>query len=229
MAAPTPFYFQDFKVEQRHEVFKVGTDGVLAGLLAAPQADDLILEIGTGTGLISLLLANRFDQVKVTAIDYFVEAVNLAKQNFENAPFASRLSVIHADFNQFECNQRYDFIVSNPPFFIPNHQTPDKKRQAARQTTHLSAEQLLAKAPKLLSNNGKMSLIVPELPKTNTMFLHSVILIRSFQASPVIRYFATYGLNPSDIGVVEDELYLYKADKTRSEAYHHLSSNFYIR
>ncbi len=223
------FLFRDFSVEQRKGVFKVGTDGVLAGIFTQVQPRSKILEVGTGTGLISLLLANRFPEVEVTAIDLLEDAVSLAEDNFKQSPFSARLRVLKADFNHFESKHCFDWIVSNPPYFIPNAQTPDKARQTARQTLSLSANDILFRAPELLSEQGKVTLILPELPNNTNMFLWEVLEISSFENSPVVRYLTTYGLRKPPIDTIIRSLYLYNPDKSRSIAYHEASKNFYTR
>lgn len=223
------FYFKDFKVKQREGVFKIGTDGVLAGLLAESGEYHNILEVGTGTGLISLLLANRFPSAKITAIDIQEEAVELASENFSNSPFASRLKALQADYLNFNPENPFDLIISNPPYFLPNHQTPDKKRQTARQTTHLSVEALLNHAPSLLKSTGKIAVIVPQLPTQALFNLEKQTLIRSYSTTPIIRVFAIYGSASTISETITETLTLYQEGQIRSEAYQSLSQNFYIR
>lgn len=229
MSKDSYFYFKDFKVKQRPGVFKIGTDGVIAGLLAECESNQRILEVGTGTGLISLLLANRYPDVSIVAIDLQKEAADLAGENFADSPFASRLTALQADFLEFQSIEPFDLIISNPPYFLPNQQTPDKKRQIARQTTHLSAEHLLNKAPLLLTESGRLSIIAPNLPVNPAMKLIKQTFIRSFPNSPTIRMFGTYGLEHAPLEKETDILTLYEPDQSRSAQYQHLSQNFYLK
>ena len=108
-----PFSFKQFNIQQTKNVFRVGTDGVLLGALASVETFSNVLEVGTGTGLISLMLAQRNSSAQFLGIDINEEAVNLTKINFENSPFFSRLKNIHQDFKSFAIEEKFDLIVSN--------------------------------------------------------------------------------------------------------------------
>lgn len=153
-----PFKFQKFTINQSKEVFRVGTDGVLLGALANVSARNEVLEVGTGTGIISLMLAQRNSQTQITAIDLNENAANLAAENFENSPFAERLRVIGGDFKKFESHQKFDFIVSNPPYFDENTSSKDV---LARQRIELDFSDLIKKSLELISIDGVFSVIIP--------------------------------------------------------------------
>lgn len=111
-----PFRFQQFSVQQSKNVFRVGTDGVLLGALCSLSSPKNILEVGTGSGLISLMLAQRESSAKILAIDINSEAIELAGINFKNSPFSDRLEIKFQDFKNFESDEKFDLIVCNPPF-----------------------------------------------------------------------------------------------------------------
>ena len=153
-----PFRFQKFDIIQHENVFRVGTDGVLLGALCQVENAQRILEVGTGTGLISLMLAQRNANAEITALDLNEDAVKLAQENFKNSPFSERLQVFHQDFKTFESQKEYDFVVCNPPFFEENNSVKDV---LARQQVELTFRNLIEKASKILSSEGIFSVIIP--------------------------------------------------------------------
>ena len=144
-----PFTFQQFTVNQSEDVFRVGTDGVLLGALANISDKKRILEVGTGSGLISLMLAQRNPDCQITAIDINEKAVLLAKENFENSAFSDRLSVMQSDFKNFHDDEAYDLVVSNPPYFDENSSAKDA---VARQKIELNFSDLIRKSSQLISD-----------------------------------------------------------------------------
>ena len=156
------FQFKQFTVHQQHCAMRVGTDGTLLGAWA--QASDgacRILDIGTGTGLIALMMAQRYPQAMVTAIDIDDGAVRQAKENVSSSPFADRINVIKADVLTFEDMEKYDSIVCNPPFFEDSLTCPDPQRTEARHTVTLGYRQLMKSAFRLLKDDGRFSVIIP--------------------------------------------------------------------
>ena len=153
-----PFRFLKFDIIQHENVFRVGTDGVLLGALCKVENAQKILEVGTGTGLISLMLAQRNANAEITALDLNEDAVKLAQENFKNALFSERLQVFHQDFKIFESQKEYDFVVCNPPFFEENNSVKDI---LARQQVELTFRNLIEKASKILSSEGIFSVIIP--------------------------------------------------------------------
>ena len=153
-----PFRFQKFDILQHKNVFRVGTDGVLLGALCQVENAQKILEVGTGTGLISLMLAQRNANAEITALDLNEDAVKLAQENFKNSPFSKRLQFFHQDFKTFESQKEYDFVVCNPPFFEENNSVKDI---LARQQVELTFRNLIEKASKILSSEGIFSVIIP--------------------------------------------------------------------
>ena len=147
-----------FDILQHKNVFRVGTDGVLLGALCQVENAQKILEVGTGTGLISLMLAQRNANAEITALDLNEDAVKLAQENFKNSPFSKRLQFFHQDFKTFESQEKFDFVVCNPPFFEENNSVKDI---LARQQVELTFRDLIEKASKILSSEGIFSVIIP--------------------------------------------------------------------
>lgn len=153
-----PFSFKQFNINQSEKVFRIGTDAVLLGALAGVFGKQNILEIGTGTGIISLMLAQRNSEANITAIDINPEAVGLARENFENTPFKECLKAFEKDFKTFGSSDKFDFVVSNPPYFDANSSTKDI---LARQRIELDFSDLICNTAKILSVDGILSVIIP--------------------------------------------------------------------
>jgi len=160
-----PFKFKEFCIEQDQCAMKIGTDGVLLGAWVKPEIEPLnALDIGTGTGLISLMLAQRFPNTQIEALEIDEAAFEQAVDNFENSPWGDRLFCYHASFQEYfqEVNdEKYDLIISNPPFFNATQKSPNKQRNTARFEDALPFEHLLHGASKLLNDNGLFALILP--------------------------------------------------------------------
>lgn len=158
-------YFQFKKFTIRHDkcAMKVGTDAVLLGAWADITACKNILDIGTGTGIIALMLAQRCF-ANIDAIDIDTDAYSQAKENVAASPFAERINIIHASCSEYtgSCARgKYDLIVSNPPYFINSLKCPDNKRSVARHTDSLSLSELIDDSCSLLSLSGRIALVLP--------------------------------------------------------------------
>lgn len=157
-----PFRFKQFSVQQDRCAMKVGTDGVLLGAWAKSVEQPLhILDIGTGTGVIALMLAQRFAKAKVLGIDIESEAVLQASENFRQAPFSDRLQARCTSLQAFQASCKFACIVSNPPFFTDGVLPENTQRKLARHTTNFSFEMLFEKVAGMLSVSGLFSMIVP--------------------------------------------------------------------
>ena len=152
------FHFQKFTIHQNKNVFRVGTDAVLLGAFSTLKNSNKILEVGTGSGIISLMTAQRNSFASILALEINLDAVILAQENFKNSPFHDRLKVQHEDFNDFKSEEKFDLIISNPPYFDGN---PSEKDIIARQQTALTFENLIKNAAAQLSELGIFSVIIP--------------------------------------------------------------------
>ena len=155
------FEFKQFTVHQEHAAMKVGTDGALLGSLAA--TGKRILDIGTGTGLLSLMMAQRCPDAIITAIDVDENAIIDAHRNFAESPFGDRIMLKQAPFQAFakEEEEKYDCIICNPPYFDESLESKDESRTRARHTSSLPFRDLIGGAYELLADEGVFSVCIP--------------------------------------------------------------------
>lgn len=157
------FAFKQFTVWHDKCGMKVGTDGVLLGAWADVAGAEDILDIGTGTGLIALMLAQRLPKATIDAIEIEKDAFLQARDNFQKSKWTARLNATHADVGEFAitCAKKYGLIVSNPPYFTSAHRAADAKRAMARHSGTLPVSRLVSVSASLLSESGKLEVILP--------------------------------------------------------------------
>jgi tRNA1Val (adenine37-N6)-methyltransferase len=158
------FQFKQFAVNQDQCAMKIGTDGVLLGTWAPIDTrPNSILDIGTGTGIIALMLAQRCDAQQIDALEIDENAYEQAVDNFESSPWSDRLFCFHAGLDEFveEPEDEYDLIVSNPPFYTEDYFSNNEQRDLARFADAMPFEDLIEAADLLLSENGIFSVIIP--------------------------------------------------------------------
>ena len=155
------FTFKQFTIHHDRCAMKVGTDGVLLGAWVNLRNSHRILDIGTGTGLIALMMAQRCNDSNITAIDIDTEAVSQANENIQASPWKERVIAMQQDIRSFHPDESFDTIVSNPPYFVNSLKSSDSQRNTARHTDSLSAEDLMQKAAELLTEDGHFSIILP--------------------------------------------------------------------
>lgn len=164
--ASTPYRYKRFLLDQAGAAHPSGTDGVLLGAWAGVGEVRSILDIGTGTGIIALFLAQRTDNQlidRITAVDIQANSVACAARNFKNSPWANRLEAVEKNILDFakESKIKYELIVSNPPFFNAGPASREPARQLSRRTDTLSQDDLLAAVLDLLAPEGRLCLILP--------------------------------------------------------------------
>lgn len=158
-----PFRFKQFQIHHDRCAMKVGTDGVLLGATANTDSPKRILDIGTGTGLVALMLAQRFPEARIAAVEIDESAFLQAKENVAQCPWADRIEVVHTAFQDFAnaSEEKFDLIVSNPPYF-PNHLlSTDSQRNLALHQERLDFGDLAAGVSRLLANDGLFWVIFP--------------------------------------------------------------------
>ena len=156
------FTFKQFHIDHSRCAMKVGTDGTLLGAWAAlPPHAKKILDIGTGSGLIAIMAAQRHPIAKITAIDIDKDCVMQATENAVASPWAERIEVIETPLQEYSPEEKFDVIISNPPYFADSMHSPDKQRTTARHTASLSFKELTDGVLRLLADDGLFAVILP--------------------------------------------------------------------
>lgn len=228
------FQFQQFRVNQDRCAMKISTDAVLLGGLAEVSNPRRILDIGTGTGVIALMLAQRFPQAKVTAIELDEDAAAQALENFEESQFSDRLILLQGRFQDFSANEKFDLIVSNPPFFPDHLKSQDSKRNQALHTDELSFEELIGNVTMLLGEKGSFWVILPprqmkmleNLAEKSGLNLYSKTRVKDSESKPVHREVCEFSFQNK--GKKEDEFVLKDVDSQYSGSYKRLLTGFLL-
>lgn len=232
------FQFKQFQINQDKAAMKVGTDGVLLGAWVDVDDCNEILDIGTGTGLIALMLAQRNSVANITAIDIEKDAVKQAEENFRMSPWLSRLCVKEAALKVFagNCNKQFDLIICNPPFFKGSLKSNDLKRNLARHSDALPFNQLIEEAYSLNVQNGKFAVILPtdrEQEFLSEIRAYNYNLIRRLNVKPTCKKPSVRVLLEfrKGEGTISDEATIVREDKGRhgySDEYKRLTREFYL-
>ena len=230
------FRFRQFTVWHDRCAMKVGTDGVLLGAWAGQGRPGKILDIGTGSGLIALMLAQRFPEARITGIEPDAEAAAQAGDNFLCSPWHDRLNIITSTLQDAApaIKEKFDLIVSNPPFYDNSLLNPDSRRSTARHTVSLPCRDLMNYSAGLLNENGRIDIIIPPecwrhvLNASSRAGLHPLRLTRvhSTTTSGAKRFLASFGKEDGILNA--EEVLLTAADGTRSEWYRELTEGFYL-
>ena len=236
-----PFQFKEFTIHQDKTSMKVGTDAVLLGAWTSlDNLPDKILDIGSGTGIISLMLAQRSDAGTIDAVEIDENAYEQSVENFEKSDWADRLYCYHCSFEEFvdeisSEEETYDLIVSNPPFYTENAETSSKSRTKARFTSALSFENLLLGVSKILAEEGVFSVIIPfkeeenfvKIANNQGFFLNEVCRVQGNPTSELKRSLLSFSFQKKDVTesylIIETERHQYTAD------YINLTKDFYLK
>lgn len=230
------FQFQQFRVQQDRCAMKISTDAVLLGSLAQNPSPSQILDIGTGTGVIALMLAQRFPEAQVTALEIDRAAATQADENFKESPFAERLKLIPSSLQEFSTDWSFDLIVSNPPYFPDHLKSSDPKRNLALHTDSLSFEALLHHASQLLTPSGQFWVILPprqmgdfcKLAEEALLFPNSKIQIQDTTSKPVHREIVSFSKTKGLHSNLTRVCYLKSEDGTYTDDYQQLISGFLL-
>ena len=227
------FQFKKFTVSQDLCAMKVGTDGVLLGAWA--HGGDRILDIGTGTGLIALMMAQRFPQAMIDAIEIDHDAALQASQNVINSPFADRINVKETSLQVFKPNTHYNIIVVNPPFFAHGLKSPDNSRRMARQTDSLPFSAIIDFASQYLTSESELSAIIPtdyleefsQAAFMRGMFLSRQYAVKTVERKPAGRSLIAFSATHPAV-FDRREVVLMDKDGKRSHWYEELTKDFYL-
>lgn len=228
-----PFRFKQFHIHHHLCAHKVGTDGVLLGAWAAHPNPKNILDIGSGSGLLSLMLAQRFSKALFTGVEIHKESYQQAQQNLNESPFKERGAFVYTNFLHWETDQKFDLIVSNPPFFKKAKNTTNSARDSARRQFNLTHKNLANKALESLSKNGKMAFVLPvdeanalEHFFSDTLFLERKTLVKSFPTGKAIRHLLQFSNKPEPPQI--NELIIRSKDNNWHQNYKELCKEFYL-
>ncbi|MEQ6123173.1 methyltransferase [Pseudotenacibaculum sp. MALMAid0570] len=220
---------------------KVGTDGVLLGAWCSVESfPDSILDIGSGTGLIALMLAQRCDAMTIDAVEVDEQAYEQTVENFEQSDWGDRLFCYHSSFQEFaqemsEEEEQYDLIVSNPPFYTDEFETEDEARNKARFTSSLSFKDLIEGVGELLSSEGKFATIIPykeeqdfvDLASEKNLFLNKVCRVKGTANSQSKRSLLEFSFEQTEL--IEEELIIEISRHEYTEDYQSLTKDFYLK
>ncbi|HLV70726.1 MAG TPA: methyltransferase [Xanthomarina sp.] len=218
---------------------KIGTDSVLLGAWTSLKKNPFsILDIGSGTGIIALMLAQRSHAELIDAIEIDDEAYEQCVENFENSPWADRLFCFHASLDEFAeepDGETYDLIVSNPPFYSEDYKTENSQRDLARFADAMPFGHLIESASKLLSENGVFSIIIPYKEEAYIMVLASkvnlfpnrILHVKGSSTSKIKRSLIEFSFNKSIIQ--KDELTIETARHQYTTDYINLTKDFYLK
>jgi tRNA1Val (adenine37-N6)-methyltransferase len=230
----TWFQFQQFRVNQDRCGMKVSTDAVLLGALAQAKSPKRILDIGTGTGVIALMMAQRFSNANITAVELDSDAASQASENFEESDFSARLELVHGGVQDYDSSRKFDLVVSNPPYFSNHLPTTNLKRQRALHTDSLSFQELVEAVERNLSADGEFWVILP--PKESAG-LEEMLCNKGFHCSTSIliqdnpklkfhRIVSSFSRHQKEKQV--EEIALKNEEGSFSEAYKKLISGFLL-
>ena len=230
------FHFKQFSIDQSGCAMKINTDGVLLGALADADEPKQILDIGTGTGIIALMLTQRFPKAYIDGIEVDKSTADTGQSNFANSPFAERLALHEVSFqNYFQShpNNKYDLIVSNPPFYINSLQSPGAAKNLAKHADINFFSDLIAVTSGHLNTDGLFWLILPittaglvkKLATIYQLYLQQIINIKSYPTSQPHREVLVFGLQ--QIKTAVSDFIIYNEPKQYSEIYENALNNFF--
>jgi tRNA1Val (adenine37-N6)-methyltransferase len=230
------FSFKEFTIFQDKSAFKVGTDGVLLGALAEVYGKKRILDIGAGTGLISVMLAQRSD-AEIVALEPDPESYRQANENVKICAWNERISVFNTNLQSFTKDTgKFDLIVTNPPYFTDSLKNPDTRKSAARHNDTLTTVEILEGVSRLLEDGGLFQLIMPYVEgniftadaQKYGLYCNSIIKIRPLPTSDIRRLVMTFSLQR--IKVTERFLTIEHGRRHEfTEEYKSLTKDFYLK
>ena len=243
MPKNTFFQFKQFTVWQEKTALKVCTESCILGGYSALKTKDskTILDIGTGTGLLALMIAQKNNDSKIDAIEIEESAYNQAIENVSKSIFSNQIQVINQDVKNFDPSIQYDFIVSNPPFYQNYLKSETQQRNQALHDTSLTLQDLADVVSRLLSNSGQFIVLLPPLQMAQFevlanqkgLFVASTLKIYSKQPiisnnSPVFREICVFRKSDSQIDSEFETLYIYEEDKSYSSDFKELLKDYYL-
>ena len=229
------FRFKQFEIHDELSAMKIGTDGVLLGAWVDVADVMSILDVGTGTGLVAIMCAQRNATARVHGIDIVENAVIEAQRNMMRTAWCERLSAEHCDLRNYNPDVRYDHIVSNPPFFLTTLQSPDAARAMARHADTLPYTDLIAAAERLLNPGGRLSVVLPtECAATfrrvafERLWLSRITDVVTREGEAPKRTLMEFQLSDKPLMPRADMLTIQAKDGSYTSEYRHLTEEFYL-
>lgn len=228
------FKFKRFSIRQSQAAMKVGTDGVLLGAWTTAENPKRILDIGSGTGLIGLLLAQRFPYAEITGIEIDKNAWMETEFNFAESPFSNRCKAVYSSLQNFKTDEKFDLIVSNPPFFKLTH-SENSSRNIARQQLSLNFEDLLNYSEKLLHAKGNCAFILPfeaeekftHIAESVDLFPTKITRVKGNESAEYKRSLLLFSREKST--VFRNDLIVETARNVYTDDYIQLTKEFYLK
>ncbi|WP_026994222.1 tRNA1(Val) (adenine(37)-N6)-methyltransferase [Flectobacillus major] len=227
------FQFKQFTIHQDQCAMKVSTDACILGAWVDVKASTRILDIGAGTGLLSLMMAQRSDAL-IDAVEMDEPAFLQAQQNIGSSVFAERISIYHQPIQDFRSDKKYDLIVSNPPFYSNYLKSEKVQKNQAHHTETLTFEELLASVFRLLTTYGKFVVLLPEyemqlllkLAQLQGFFVTQQLIVRHRVGAKVLRVISVLSL--SDTEIVQEELLIKDTHEQYTDAFRALLQEYYL-
>ncbi len=233
-----PFVFKEFAVKQDQCAMKIGTDSVLLGAWSSIESNPFsILDIGAGTGILALMLAQRSNAELIDALEIDDNAYEQCVDNFEQSPWGDRLFCYHASLEEFaeEIEDEYDLIISNPPFYSEDYKTENDARDVARFTKAMPFDHLIESVSKLLSETGIFSVVIPfkeeetfiALALNFNLFPLRILHVKGNPSSEIKRSLIQFSFRESEITI--SELIIETSRHNYTEDYINLTKDFYLK
>ena len=228
------FKFKQFEILQADNAMKVGTDAMVLGALVNPSGHERMLDIGSGTGVIALMLAQRAPDLRIEAIELDVVSSKEAEFNFQNSPWSDRLKVHQGDFLEFSSDEKFDLLVSNPPYFQTRNENPDERKARTRHESFLPMDKMLKHAFDLAAENASLWVIVPvevldswlEVASNIGWFISEIILIVGKENGTVKRTILHFTKRKSKVKM--DSLTIRRENNNYTEGYKELTRDFHF-
>lgn len=229
------FRFKHFAIDDERCAMKVGTDGVLLGAWADVESDTQILDLGTGSGIVALMTAQRNDKARIVALDIDSDAVAVARTNADNTPWRDRITTICADVAEYNTDTKYDHIISNPPYFTESTHSPTLKRDMARSVSSLPFEVLVSSAERLLRRGGRLTVILPtdsaalfRCVAFERLWLRRIATVTTVEGEVPKRELMEFELTDTPLMPRSEELLIQYRGGDYSEKYRALTKDFYL-
>lgn len=228
------FKFKQFEVDQTNCAMKINTDGVLLAAIVKSENPKRILDIGTGTGVLALMMAQKFSFAKIEAVEIDEMASATAGRNFQFSVFSKQLSVHNVSIEQYNDPFQFDLIISNPPFFVNDLKNTEEKKGIARHASEQFFEDLITKVDELLNSDGSFWFILPpkqaefmiDKAKELQLFVNKIVLLHSDETKPAFRYIVCLSRTCEDL--VKEQFYIYESEKVYTKAYKELLKDFFL-